>query len=151
MPDNPDAKKEENSRSSKNIQFPAIPKQTAGAVVGAAAGSIAGPIGAVVGGMVGAVAGKAAEKRRPIVPAARRKVRKVLKEPEPGRKHPANDPRPGNPLPNRAKLVRAPAMQTKRVSRPSTTTKSRKAARARGRRTSARAARKHSGGHRKRH
>jgi len=77
MPDNPDAKKEENSQSSKNIQFPAIPKQTAGAVVGAAAGSIAGPIGAVVGGVVGAVAGKAAEKRRPIVPAARRKVRKV--------------------------------------------------------------------------
>ena len=41
MPDNPDAKKEENSQSSKNIQIPPIPKQTAGAVVGAAAGSIA--------------------------------------------------------------------------------------------------------------
>jgi hypothetical protein len=34
MPDNPDPKKEENS--SKNIQIPPIPKQTAGAVVGAA-------------------------------------------------------------------------------------------------------------------
>jgi len=51
MPDNPDAKKEENSQSSKNIEIPPIPKQTAGAVVGAAAGSIAGPIGAVVGGV----------------------------------------------------------------------------------------------------
>jgi hypothetical protein len=36
MPDNPDPKKEENSKSSKNIQIPPIPKQTAGAVVGAA-------------------------------------------------------------------------------------------------------------------
>ena len=77
MPDNSDAKKEENSQSSKNIQIPPIPKQTAGAVAGAAAGSIAGPIGAVVGGVVGAVAGKAAEKRRPIAPAARRTVRSV--------------------------------------------------------------------------
>jgi hypothetical protein len=48
MPKNPNAKKEENSQSSKNIQIPPIPKQTAGAVAGAAAGSIAGPIGAVV-------------------------------------------------------------------------------------------------------
>ena len=79
MPDNSDAKKEENSQSSKNIQIPPIPKQTAGAVAGAAAGSIAGPIGAVVGGVVGAVAGKAAEKRRPIPPAARRTVRSVIK------------------------------------------------------------------------
>ena len=71
MPNSSDAKKEENSQSSKNIQIPPIPKQTAGAVAGAAAGSIAGPIGAVVGGVVGAVAGKAAEKRRPIAPAAK--------------------------------------------------------------------------------
>jgi hypothetical protein len=42
MPNNPNAKKEENSQSSKNIQIPPIPKQTAGAVAGAAAGSIAG-------------------------------------------------------------------------------------------------------------
>ena len=79
MPDNPAAKKEENSQSSKNIEIPSIPKQTAGAVAGAAAGSIAGPIGAVVGGVVGAVAGKAAENRRPITPAARRTVRSVMK------------------------------------------------------------------------
>src|SRR4029450_11752422 len=72
MPDNPDAKKEENSRSSKNIQIPPIPKQTAGAVAGAAAGSIAGPIGAVVGGGVGGVGGKVAEKGRPIAPAGSR-------------------------------------------------------------------------------
>jgi hypothetical protein len=76
MPDNSNAKKEEDSQSSKNIQ---IPKQTAGAVAGAAAGSIAGPIGAVVGGVVGAVAGKAAEKQRPMAPAARRTVRRVMK------------------------------------------------------------------------
>ena len=67
MPDNPDPKKEENSKSSKDIQIPSIPKQTAGAVAGAAVGSVAGPIGAVVGGVVGAIAGKAAEKQRPIV------------------------------------------------------------------------------------
>jgi hypothetical protein len=79
MPNNSDAKKEENSQSSKNIQIPPIPKQTAGAVAGAAAGSIAGPIGAVVGGVVGAVAGKAAETRRPIAPAAKRTVRSVMK------------------------------------------------------------------------
>ena len=63
MPDNSNAKKEENSQSSKNIQ---IPKQTVGAVAGAAAGSIAGPVGAVVGGVVGAVAGKAAENAKPL-------------------------------------------------------------------------------------
>ena len=79
MPKNPNGKKEENSQSSKNIQIPPIPKQTAGAVAGAAAGSIAGPIGAVVGGVVGAVAGKAAEKGRPIAPASRRTVRSVMK------------------------------------------------------------------------
>ena len=78
MPENPNAKKEENSQSSKNIEIPPIPKQTAGAVVGAAAGSIAGPIGAVVGGVVGAVAGKAAEKQRPITSTARRTVRSVI-------------------------------------------------------------------------
>src|SRR4029453_11039051 len=77
MPENSDAKKEENSQSSENIEIPPIPKQTAGAIAGAAAGSIAGPIGAVVGGVVGAVAGKAAEKRRPTAPAARRTVRSV--------------------------------------------------------------------------
>src|SRR4029450_10202178 len=79
MPNKSDAKKEENSQPSKNIQIPPIPKQTAGAVAGAAAGSIAGPIGAVVGGVVGAVAGKVAEKRRPIAPAAGRTVRGVVK------------------------------------------------------------------------
>jgi hypothetical protein len=79
MAGNPDAQKNETSQSSKNIEIPPVPKQTAGAVAGAAIGSIAGPIGAVVGGVVGAVAGKAAEKRRPIAPAARRTVRKVVK------------------------------------------------------------------------
>src|SRR4029434_9396583 len=79
MPDNPDAKKEEDSQSSENIEIPPIPKQTAGAVAGAAAGSIAGPIGAVVGGVVSSVVEKAAEKRRPIAPAAKRTVRSVMK------------------------------------------------------------------------
>ena len=55
MPEDSNAKKEEKSQSSKNIEIPPIPKQTVGAVAGAAAGSIAGPIGAVVGGVVGAV------------------------------------------------------------------------------------------------
>src|SRR5689334_17350022 len=72
-------KREENSQSSKNIQIPAIRKQTAGAVAGAAAGSVAGPIGAVVGGVVGAVVGKAAEKGQPIVPAGSRRVRTAMK------------------------------------------------------------------------
>ena len=51
MPSNPDAQKKEPSQLSENIEIPAIPKQTAGAVAGAAVGSIAGPIGAVVGGL----------------------------------------------------------------------------------------------------
>src|SRR5438552_11335564 len=78
MPDNSDPRKKENSQSSENIKIPPIPKQTAGAVAGAAVGSIAGPIGAVVGGVVGAVAGKAGEKRRPIAPATRRTIRKIV-------------------------------------------------------------------------
>ena len=69
MPKKLNAKKEDTLNSSKNIEIPAISKQTAGAVAGAAVGSIAGPIGAVVGGVVGAIVGKAAEKRRPIAPA----------------------------------------------------------------------------------
>src|SRR5436309_9073384 len=71
MPEDSNAKKEENSQSSKNIEIPAIPKQTAGAVAGAAIGSVAGPIGAVVGGVVGAVAAKAVAKRRPVRKATR--------------------------------------------------------------------------------
>src|SRR6478672_3373480 len=109
MPEDSNAKKEENSQSSKNIEIPPIPKQTVGAVAGAAAGSIAGPIGAVVGGVVGAVAGKAAEKRRPIAPAARRTVRSVMKVPKRSRKNHAEDARAKDPLPNNAKLVRPPA------------------------------------------
>jgi hypothetical protein len=145
MPNNPDAKKEENSQSSKNIQIPPIPKQTAGAVAGAAAGSIAGPIGAVVGGVVGAVAGKAAEKRRPIAPAARRTVRSVMKSSKAISKAPADDARAKNPLPNHAKLVRAPAERRKRPYRvDSTTTKSRKGSGTRGQSKSSRAARKRS-------
>ena len=114
MPDNPEAKKEEDSQSSKNIQIPPIPKQTVGAVAGAAAGSIAGPIGAVVGGVVGAVAGKAAEKRRPIAPTAKRTVRSLMKSSKAISKAPADDARAKSPLPNQAKLVRAPAERRKR-------------------------------------
>jgi hypothetical protein len=60
MSDHPKREKKESSQSSKEIQVPPIPKQTAGAVTGAAIGSVAGPIGAVVGGVVGAVAASAA-------------------------------------------------------------------------------------------
>src|SRR5213079_1098366 len=88
MPEDSNATKEENSQSSKNIEIPAIPKQTAGAVAGAAAGSIAGPIGAVVGGVVGAIAGKAAEKRRPIAPATERGPRSLMKSPKGSRGRP---------------------------------------------------------------
>ena len=77
MPKNLNAKKE--NTSSKNIEIPLIPKQTAGAVAGAAVGSIAGPIGAVVGGVVGAIAGKAAEKERPIATATTRSARSLMK------------------------------------------------------------------------
>jgi hypothetical protein len=127
MPNKSDAKKEQNSQSSKNIQIPPIPKQTAGAVAGAAAGSIAGPIGAVVGGVVGAVAGKAAEKRRPIAPAARRTVRSVMKSSKaiskaPRRRRPSKKS-VAKPRKTRARY-RGKAKKT--VSRRSTTTKSRK-------------------------
>src|SRR5438045_4387037 len=86
MPSNPDAQKKERSQLSENIEIPAIPKQTAGAVGGAAAGSIAGPIGAVIGGVVGAIAGKAAEKGRSIAPATTRSVGSLMKSPRPPRK-----------------------------------------------------------------
>jgi hypothetical protein len=70
MPDHPKPEKK-SPPSSKDLQIPPIPKQTAGAVTGAAIGSIAGPVGAVVGGVVGALAGKAASSGRPV-----RKVRR---------------------------------------------------------------------------
>jgi hypothetical protein len=150
MPDNPDPK--ENSKSSKNIQIPPIPKQTAGAVVGAATGSIAGPIGAVVGGVVGAVAGKAAEKRRPIVPAARRTVRKIVKSSEAiSRTSRRRPPSKKSVAQSRKSRARSRGKAKKRVSRRSTTTKSRKGAGIRGRSTSSRVTRKRSGGRSKRH
>ena len=77
MPKNLNAKKEDTS--SRNIEIPFIPKQTAGAVAGAAVGSIAGPIGALVGGVVGAVVGKAAEKKRPSDAATTRSARSLMK------------------------------------------------------------------------
>jgi hypothetical protein len=149
MPKNPNAKKEENSQSSTNIQ---IPKQTAGAVAGAAAGSIAGPIGAVVGGVVGAFAGKAAEKRRPIAPAARRTVQSVVK----GSKAISKTSRRRRPskksvAKSRKARARSRGKAKKGGSRRSTTAKSRKAARTRERSTSSRVARKRSGGRSKRH
>jgi hypothetical protein len=54
MPDHPKPEKK-SPPSSKDLQVPPIPKQTAGAVTGAAIGSIAGPTGAVVGGVIGAL------------------------------------------------------------------------------------------------
>ena len=152
MPDNPEAKKEEDSQSSENIEIPPIPKQTAGAVAGAAVGSIAGPIGAVVGGVVGAVAAKPAEKARPIAPAATRTVRSVVKSSKGISKAPRRRrPTKKSVAKSRKTHARSRGKATKRVSRRSTTTKSRKAAGARRRSTSSRAARKRSGGRRKRH
>jgi hypothetical protein len=152
MPNKSDAKKEENSRPSKDIQIPAIPKQTAGAIAGAAAGSIAGPLGAVVGGVVGAVAGKAAEKRHPIAPVAKRTVRNVVKRSKAISKT-SRRRRPSKK--SVAKLrkgrARSRGKAKKRVSRRSTRTKSRKAAGTRRRSTLSRVARKRSGGRSKRH
>jgi hypothetical protein len=71
MPDHPKPEKK-SPPSSKNLQVPPIPKQTAGAVTGAAIGSIAGPTGAVVGGVIGALVGKAAADGRPVRKAVRR-------------------------------------------------------------------------------
>jgi Glycine zipper len=71
MPDHPKPEKK-STPSSKNLQVPPIPKQTAGAVTGAAIGSIAGPTGAVVGGVIGALVGKAAADGRPVRKAVRR-------------------------------------------------------------------------------
>src|SRR5690348_12574444 len=128
MPDNPNAKKEENSQASKNIRIPAIPKQTAGAGVGAAAGSIAGPIGAVGGGVVGADAGKAAEKGRPIVPAARRIVRSVVKTSKAlSKTSRRRRPSKTSVTKSRKGRERSRAKTKKRISRPPTTTRSRKA------------------------
>jgi hypothetical protein len=68
------------SHTSEEIRIPPIPKETAGAVTGAAIGSVAGPIGAVVGGVVGALAGKASASGKPILPAARKTVFRVVKK-----------------------------------------------------------------------
>src|SRR5580704_10302355 len=76
----PEQDAQQSQGSSEEIQIPAIPKETAGAVAGAAIGSIAGPIGAVVGGVVGALAGKAAASGRPILPAARKTVARAVKK-----------------------------------------------------------------------
>ena len=127
MPEDSNAKREENSQSSKNIVIPPIPKQTAGAVAGAAAGSIAGPIGAVVGGVVGAVAGKAAEKRRPIAPAARRTIRSVMKSSKAIPKKPRRRrPSKKSVAKQRKARARSRGKAKKIISRRSTTAKSRK-------------------------
>jgi hypothetical protein len=152
MPKDPNAKKEENSQPSKNIQIPPIPKQTAGAVAGAAAGSITGPIGAVVGGVVGAVAGKAAEKRRPIAPAAGRTVRSVMKSSKAiSKTPPRRRPSKKSVAKPRKARARSRGKAKKTVSRRSMTTKSRKGSGTGGRSKSSRAARKRFGGRRKRH
>lgn len=74
MPDHPKPGKKKSPPSSKDIQVPPIPKQTAGAVTGAAIGSIAGPTGAVVGGVMGALVGKAAADGRPVRKTVRRAI-----------------------------------------------------------------------------
>jgi hypothetical protein len=152
MPNKSNAKKKESSQSSENIEFPPIPKQTAGAVAGAAVGSIAGPIGAVVGGVVGAVAGKAAEKRRPIALAARQTTRSVVKRSKAISKA-AKRQRPARKsvAKSRKARPRSRGKAKKRVPRRSTKTKSRKAAVSRGASTSSRLARKRPGGRRRRH
>ena len=128
MPNNSDAKKKKTRSHTKNIQIPPIPKQTAGAVAGAAAGSIAGPIGAVVGGVVGGIfAGKAAEKRRPIAPAAKRTVRSVIKRSKAISKAPRRRRSSRKSVAKSRKArARSRGKTKKTVSRRSTTTKSRK-------------------------
>ena len=150
MPRNSNANKKGNSPSSKNIQLPAIPKQTVGAVAGAAAGSIAGPIGAVVGGVVGAVAGKAAEKGQPIasVPSARSMVKRSRAISKTPRKRGSTTKK------SKTKARKAPARSRgktkKTASRRSTMAKSRLGSRIRGPSKSPRSARKRSSGRRKR-
>src|SRR5438046_8862012 len=79
MPDESNGQKTD-STEREIIEIPPIPKETAGAVTGAAIGSVVGPVGAVVGGVVGALAGKTAASGRPIIPAARKTVRRVVKK-----------------------------------------------------------------------
>jgi hypothetical protein len=146
MPKNPNAKKEDTS--SKNIEVPPIPKQTAGAVAGAAAGSIAGPIGAVVGGVVGAIAGKAAEKRRPIAPAATQRVRSLMKSPKPPLRR---RPRKKSVAKQRKTHARSGRKAKQLVSHRSTTTRSGKGSATRRRSQLSRAARKRAGGRTKQH
>ena len=146
MPKNPNAKKEDTS--SKNIEIPPIPKQTAGAVAGAAAGSIAGPIGAVVGGVVGAIAGKAAEKGRPIAPATTRRVRSLMKSPRPPLKR---RPHKKSVAKKRKTVARSDRKAKRPVSHRSTRTTSGKGSRTRRRPQLSRATRKRTGGRRKQH
>jgi hypothetical protein len=142
MPENSNTEKE--NSSSKNIEIPPIPKQTAGAVAGAAAGSIAGPIGAVVGGVVGAIAGKAAENHRPIARAttqSRMKRSKAPRRRRPGKKSVAK---------KRKTLARSGGKAKRPVAHRSTTARSRKGSGARRRSQLSRAVQKRTGGRTKR-
>ena len=95
MPNHPKPEKKKSSPSSDDIQVPAIPKQTAGAVTGAAIGSIAGPTGAVVGGVIGALVGKSA--------ADRGQFGRLLDEPQQSRKGHSHDIQEKSPCRSRAK------------------------------------------------
>jgi hypothetical protein len=86
MPKDSDQENAGSSQSSENIEFPRVPKQTAGAVAGAALGSVAGPIGAVIGGVAGAVAASRAGKGRALSSASRKTVGKIGKSVKAGSK-----------------------------------------------------------------
>ena len=72
MPDHPKPEKKKSPRPSEDIQFPPIPKQTAGAVTGAAIGSIAGPSWRSRWRSGRCSCGKSSEQGRPVRKAVRR-------------------------------------------------------------------------------
>ena len=88
MPHDPDMQGKDSPESSENIQVPPISKPVAGAAAGALIGSIAGPVGAAVGGAIGALAGKTSASGRPVVPTAKKAVKRVLRRvtPRPAKK-----------------------------------------------------------------
>ena len=88
MPDDSDMQGKESPESSEDIQIPPISKPVAGAAAGALIGSIAGPVGAAVGGAIGALAGKTSASGRPVVPTAKKAVKRDLRRvtPRPAKK-----------------------------------------------------------------
>jgi hypothetical protein len=152
MPKDSDQENAGSSQSSENIEFPRVPKQTAGAVAGAALGSVAGPIGAVIGGVAGAVAASRSGKGRALSSASRKTVGKIGKSIKAGSKRAVRRKSGIKPVGKSRKSRIASGGEMKRTqSRRSTLAKSGKRPATRKKSSSSRASQKSKSSRKKRH